>query len=519
MEKITHATLTPPGEDFHRAFETALSHERKKLGATHPLFIAGRAVTSKGGTFALSCPADTRVLLGRFQRGTREHAHKAMAAARAAATVWRELGWPQRVAFLRKMAEVISRHPFELAALLTLETGQTRVEAAAEVAETSDAILYYAHQMELHQGYALRLSGANTEQTRSVLRPFGVWAILSSFNAPLARATGTVAAALLGGNTVVLKPSSDTPGVGLRMHDLFHHAGLPVGVFNVVTGAGEEVAAALAAHSELDGLAFAGTRAVGLKVWQSFTQGGSRPCLADMGGKSPAVIMPTANLEDAAEGVLRSAFGVAGQQCSACARAYVHKQVYKAFLGLLVEKTRALKVGDPAARDVSMGPLINAAAVARFKQAVALGRKEGRLVQGGAVLKSADCARGHFVEPTIFDQLPMKSELLREEWLVPILAVTEVKSLGEAITLANNSPYGLAAGVYTQIEEEQIEFFERIEAGTVFCNRRAGATTGAWPGVQSFGGWKASTSTARHALGPYYVSQFLREQSQTVGLR
>src|SRR5262249_14074654 len=188
-------------------------------------------------------PADTRLLLGKFQRGTREHARKAIAAAKAAFPLWRELGWEQRVAFLRKAAELITRHQFELAALLCLEVGKNRFEAIAEVSEAADLILYYSRQIENHQGYELALGGTNGEYTRSVLQPYGVWAVVSPFNFPLALATGMAAGALLGGNTVVFKPASDAPFAGLRLYELLHHAGLPVGVFNFVTGGGEGVGA------------------------------------------------------------------------------------------------------------------------------------------------------------------------------------------------------------------------------------------------------------------------------------
>jgi 1-pyrroline-5-carboxylate dehydrogenase len=516
MEKITYASLGTLGEEFHRSFETALSHERKKLGHTHPLLIQGHAVKSSAGTFDDLSPTDTHLLLGKFQRGTREHMRKAIAAAKTAFPVWRELGWQQRVAFMRKAAELMTRHQFDLAALLCLEVGKNRFEAIAEVAEAVDLILYYCRQIETHQGYELGLGGSNGEYTRSLLQPYGVWAVISPFNFPLALATGMTVGALLAGNTVVFKPASDAPFAGLRLYELLHHAGLPVGVFNFVTGSGEDVGAELMSNPDLDGLIFTGSRAVGMQLLHQFTRERPRPCVTEMGGKNPALIMPTANLDDAAEGVLRAAFGLGGQKCSACSRVYVHKQVYKPFLDVLAERIAARKVGDPAERDTFLGPLINGPAVAKFKRAVELGKKQGRMVRGGNILKSGVLAHGHFVEPTLIDQLPKDSALFQEEFFVPVLAVAEMKSLDEGITLANDSAYGLTAGIFTQIEDEQREFFDRIEAGVAYCNRRGGATTGAWPGVQSFGGWKSSGSSGKNALGPYYVAQFMREQSRTL---
>jgi 1-pyrroline-5-carboxylate dehydrogenase len=235
-----------------------------------------------------------------------------------------------------------------------------------------------------------------------------------------------------------------------------------------------------------------------------------------MGGKNPAIVLPSANLDDATEGVLRSAFGMGGQKCSACSRAYVHKEIYKKFVELLADKTKARKIGNPAERDTFLGPLINEAAVQKFQKAVRLVQKEGRVVFGGHRLDKGELAHGYYVEPTIIDGLPKQSRMFQEEFFVPVLALAEVKSLEEAVQLANASEYGLTAGIFTSSESEQDYFFDCIEAGVTYVNRAGGATTGAWPGVQSFGGWKSSGSSGKSALGPYYVAQFMREQSRTV---
>jgi 1-pyrroline-5-carboxylate dehydrogenase len=235
-----------------------------------------------------------------------------------------------------------------------------------------------------------------------------------------------------------------------------------------------------------------------------------------MGGKNPAIVMPSANLDDATEGVMRSAFGMGGQKCSACSRLYLHRDIAKPFMELIVAKTKHLKIGDPTARDVFLGPLINAAAIRKFARATRLGKQEGRIVCGGRILKQGSMANGFFVEPTIVDRVPNVTRLFQEEFFVPVLAVAEVGSLDEAIDLANRTDYGLTAGIFTHDKSEQQKFFENIEAGVTYCNRRGGATTGAWPGVQSFGGWRGSGSSGKNALGPYYVQQFMREQSQTM---
>jgi 1-pyrroline-5-carboxylate dehydrogenase len=517
MEKITYSSLTQLGEDFHRAFEAALSHQQKRFGQAHPLFINGHAVNSTSGHFPDVAPSDTRLVLGKFQSGTREHTRKAIAAAKTALSVWNDLSWKDRLAFLRKAAELMRSHQYELAALICLEVGKNRVEAIAEVSESIDIILYYCQQMEVNNGFEKAMSASRKEKTKTILKPYGVWAVVSPFNFPLALATGMVTGALLGGNTVVFKPASDTPFAGLRLYELLHQAGLPVGVFNFITGTGAAVGVELLENPDVDGFVFTGSRAVGMEIYRRFANKDyPRPCIAEMGGKNAAIIMPSAKLEDAVEGVIRSAFGMSGQKCSACSRLYVHKQIYKQVLDGVVEKTRALKIGSPAERDTFLGPLINDQALARFQKAVAMGKREGNVIIGGHRLTKGDFGSGFFAEPTIVSEAPKTSKLFEEEFFAPLLAVTDVKSLDEAITLANSGGYGLTAGIFTENGQEQEEFFVRIEAGVAYCNRRSGATTGAWPGVQSFGGWKGSGSSGKNALGPYYLQQFMHEQSQTM---
>jgi len=516
MQKITYASLGSLGEEFHHAFDQALKQVQTRLGATHPLFIEGKAKKAKAGTFTDTAPADTRVVLGKFQLASREDTRKAVASARAVFPAWRDLGWQQRVALLRQAAGLMTERQYEFAALLSLEVGKNRFEAIAEVSEAIDLILYYCQQIEEHQGYELPMGGPGAEQTRSLLKPYGVWAVVAPFNFPLALATGMAAGALVSGNTVVLKPASDTPFSGLCLFEALRDAGLPPGVFNFITGPGGTAGNELIANPAVDGFIFTGSKAVGLRIYHHFAHTTPKPCITEMGGKNPAIVMPSANLDDATEGVLRSAFGMGGQKCSACSRLYLHRDIYKPFLEQLVEKTRTLRIGDPTARDTFLGPLINAAAVKKYAGAVRLGRKRGRLVIGGSTLSEGKFAHGHFVEPAIVDRAPKDSRLFEDEFFAPVLAVAEVRSLDEAIQLANDSEYGLTAGIFTNDEQEQRKFFDKIEAGVTYCNRRGGATTGAWPGVQSFGGWKASGSSGKNALGPYYVAQFMREQSQTM---
>jgi 1-pyrroline-5-carboxylate dehydrogenase len=512
MEKITYSSLATLGEDFHRSFDNALVHERKRLGDTHTMFIGGKGVKA-AKTFDDINPANPEQVLGRFPCGGPDHVRKAVAIAKNALPFWRELGWAARISFLRKTAEIMSKHQFDLAALLTLETGKNRFEAIAEVSESVDLILYYCQQLETYKGYEMPLGGTNGERTKTLLKPFGVFGVIAPFNFPLALSAGPAAAALITGNTVVFKPSSDTPFTGLRMYEIIHRSGIPVGVFNLVTGSGSDAGQELVDNENIDGMAFTGSREVGQTILAQFTAKRPRQCICEMGGKNPCIVMPTANIDDAAEGVMRAAFGMGGQKCSACCRVYVHQNVAKQFTEALVAKTAAIRIGDPADRETFLGPLINESAIGKFERGVKLGKKDGTLVAGGKLLKDRP---GFFVEPTIISDITPKSKWFDEEFFAPLLAVNTVKSLEEAIDLCNASKFGLTAGIFTQIEDEQREFFDRIEAGVTYCNRRGGATTGAWPGVQSFGGWKGSGSTGKNALGPWYVPQFLREQSQTL---
>lgn len=515
MEKITYASLGSLGSGFHRKFDSALKKIREDSGRKYPIYIGGQPRNSNK-TFADISPSDIRNILGKFQLANRTHAQQAVAVAKKAFPVWRNLGWKRRIKILRKAADLMTQRQYEFAARLTLEVGKNRFEAIAEVSEAVDLILYYAKQMDEHKGYEIPLVTKGAERTKSVLKPYGVWAVVAPFNFPLALGTGMAAGALIAGNTVVFKPASDTPFSGICLYQVLHDAGLPPGIFNLLTGRGELLGNELVANPEVDGFIFTGSKPVGLEVLQKFRNKIPKPCITEMGGKNPALIMPSANLNDAAEGVVRSAFGMGGQKCSACSRVYIHKDIYKPFVDLLIEKARSRKIGDPAECDVFLGPLINEAAVKKFQRAVNLGKREGRIVFGGKVFKSGDFAHGHFVEPTIVDELPRDSRMFQEEFFAPVLSLAKVSSLDEAIRLANRSEYGLTAGIFTQDAKEQQIFFDQIEAGVTYCNRRGGATTGAWPGVQSFGGWKCSGSSGKSALGPHYVAQFMREQSQTI---
>ena len=253
-----------------------------------------------------------------------------------------------------------------------------------------------------------------------------------------------------------------------------------------------------------------------MRLFRSFSTAYPRPCIVEMGGKNPAIVMASADLDEAAEGIMRSAFGFGGQKCSANSRVYVERSVHDELVRRLVEKTEAITIGDPVKRENWLGPIIDQRAVDRHQQAVSEARRDGQVFIGGEPLRDGDLARGFYVEPTVVGGLPANHRVFRDEFFAPLTAVHPVDSLDEALTLANDTVYGLTAGVYSEEQSEVQTFLDRIQAGVLYVNRRAGATTGAWPGIQAFGGWKGSGSTGKAGLSMYYVAQFLREQSHTV---
>jgi 1-pyrroline-5-carboxylate dehydrogenase len=513
--KITYATMRNDNEQLHAQYDAGLAKANAELGADHGIFIHGKWRTGPE-YFEKRSPIDGR-LVGRFTKGTVADAREAIAAARAAAPGWARTPWTERVAIMRRVADTISANQMEFAALMAIEVGKNRLEALGDVEETADLIRYYCDMMDANHGFDHPMGnlGDTTVHTRSVLKPFGVWAVIAPFNFPMALSGGPFGGALVAGNTVVYKPSSDAPLSGVKLAEAVAAAGLPNGVFNMVSGPGSTVGAELQENEGVDGLTFTGSYEVGFDgVFRKFSKKFPKPVIVEMGGKNPAIVSAQADLEEAAEGIMRSAFGFGGQKCSACSRVYVEDAVYEALLGQLVAKTKAITIGDPTDRRNWLGPVVNENAAATYDAAVAEAKRDGRVVAGGERLG------GHgtdlFVAPTIVVDLPVDHRIWREELFVPIVAVTSVKSLDEAFARANDTIYGLTAGFYSEDKEEIARFEEIIEAGVIYINRRAGATTGAWPGIQPFGGWKASGTSGKAGGGLYYVQQYLREQSQTL---
>ena len=515
--KVTYAAMmTDRLDDVHRELDRAMAAVKTRFGETWPMYIGGVPVEA-AEQFDDRSPIDTRILLGRFQRGSRDHAAQAVEAAREAFPRWSAMRWDDRVDVLRRLAQIIHANRVELSALMGYESGKTRLECLGDVEESADLIEYYCRQFEEHEGFVRRMDAIDAhEENLSVLRPYGVWAVISPFNFPLALAAGPAGAALAAGNTVVFKPATETPLLGVRLCEMAQEAGVPPGVFNLVTGLGDTVGQALIDHPGVDGIVFTGSTAIGMKMIRDNAQRTlPRPLILEMGGKNPAIVMKTADLDKATMGVGRSAFSAQGQKCSACSRVYVHRDIKHKFIDLFIDKLRAVKVGNPLERGVAIGPVINEAAVRRFEAAVEQARADGgSIIHGGRRLRDGDFAHGWYVEPTVIDSVRDDCALLQQELFVPLTVVCEVRSLDEAIERANSTEYGLTAGLYSEDEREIERFYQQVNAGVLYVNRKAGATTGAWPGVNPFGGWKASGSTGRGSGGPYYVQQFMHEQSR-----
>jgi len=516
MTKITYTSTDVDLDVFHREFDAALADVRAAAGGEHPNIIGGEPVTAPGAPLVDVTPIDTSVVLGRFAAARPAEVDRAVTAAQAAQPDWARTPWRRRVETLRCAAALIHERKFALAALMSLEVGKNRLEAMGDVEESADLIEYYCQQLEDANGFVREMAKVTpVERNIDVLRPYGVFACIAPFNFPLALSTGMSAAALVAGNAVVYKPSEDTPWTGLKLYEIYRDAGLPPGVFHFVVGRREDIGDALWQHPGIDGVVFTGSKTVGLRIYHGISTRWIKPCLMELGGKNACLVMESADLDAAAEGVMRSAFGLQNQKCSATSRVYVHRAVAGAFVERLLEKTAAMTIGDPTARDVYFGPVINERAVARYENAVAQATREGKMLTGGRRLTEGALARGHYVAPAVV-RLSLESTLFRDELFVPLLAIGEIASFDDAVAEANRVEYGLTAGIFTEKQGEIDRFFDEVQAGVCYANKRSGATTGAWPGAQAFCGWKGSGSTGKGGCGPYYVAQFTREQSRTV---
>ena len=518
--KLTYATMFNPPEELHTRFEDALALVKDNLGKEYGMFIEG-SEKQAAEKFKNRSPINTDMVLGIFQKGDAGDADAAVSAAKLVFPAWSALPWKERISLLRKAADIIDERVFEFAAVITLEVGKNRMEALGDAAEAADLIRYACGQIEVNDGFIKKM-GVDPLQgykaaNYSILRPYGVWLVISPFNFPAALTGGPAGAALAAGNTIVIKPASDTPWTSRLLAECFRDAGLPPGVFNYVTGPGSTLGQALIDHPDVDGVTFTGSYDVGMGIYRSFANGQYvRPTILELGGKNPSIVSANADIEDAAVGIVRSAFGLQGQKCSACSRVYIEKSIYQKVLSRILELTRKLEIGDPTERSVYLGPVVNKSSYQNYQDFVKEIRDAGgRFLAGGEVLMDGDLAKGYYCAPTIVVDLPLEHRLWKQEMFVPITTVAPVEDIEEAMAYAVNVKYGLTAGFYGSLEESKW-FFEHTQAGVNYANRPQGATTGAWPGFQPFGGWKGSGSSGKNAGGLYYVQLYMHEQIQTL---
>lgn len=517
--RLTYATMFNPPNELHERYDQAVARVKANLGQEYAMIIDGKDRLS-GEKFEDRTPINTQAVLGVFQKGSAQDALEALEAARRAARDWGRRKWQERVALIRKAAALIDERIFDFGAVISLEVGKNRMEALADAAEAADLMRYACDQMEANDGFIKRMGTdplqGYTAINYSVLRPYGVWVVISPFNFPAALTGGPVGAALVAGNTVVMKPATDTPWTSRLLAECFRDAGLPDGVVNYVTGPGSRVGQALIESPQADGITFTGSFDVGMKIHKQFAEGQyPRPVILEMGGKNPAIVSRHADLDRAAQGIVRSAFGLQGQKCSACSRIYAEEPIYDELVERILALTGKLKVGDPTLRDTFMGPVINVNAYQDYKHHTEELSQAGTILTGGKILTDGDLGQGYFCTPTVVVDVPREHPLWKYEMFLPITMVDKVKSLDEAMDLANDVIYGLTAGFYGSREEADW-FFQNIQAGVTYVNRPQGATTGAWPGFQPFGGWKGSGSSGKNAGGHYYLQLYMHEQVQTV---
>ena len=467
------------------------------MAKTYGNLINGRWMDSPGGgTIKSVNPANTDDVVGTVPASTKEDVDAAVKAARDAFGYWRLVPPPKRGEILFRAAELILKNKEELGRLVTREMGKILAEGLGDVQEAIDMAYYMA-------GEGRRLSGETVpselaaKDCKSVRVPVGVFALITPWNFPTAIPAWKLLPALIGGNTVVFKPSSYTPVAATRLVELLVEAGVPDGVVNLVHGSGEGVGEVLASHHGIDGVSFTGSSAVGERL-ATLCSGLDKEVSCEMGGKNPIIVMDDARLDLAVEGCIWGAFGTTGQRCTAASRIIVHEKVYDRFLDIFIKATRRLRVGDGLNEETQVGPLINESQMKKVLEYIDIGRSEGaRLITGGRRLCEGEYAKGYFVEPTVFADVTPAMRIAREEIFGPVAAVLKARDLDEAIAIANDSEYGLSSAIYTQDVNKSAVAERDLDAGIVYINA---PTIGAEIQLP-FGGIKKSGMGHREAGG------------------
>jgi len=503
-----------PFTDFSRhehahAMREALVRVGDLLGNEYPLIIGGERLHTNGKIESRD-PARPAQIVGIHQKAGAEHAEQAVQAALTAFESWRFVSADERAALLLHAADIIRRKKFDFCSWLTYEVGKNWAEADADVGETIDFLEFYARE-------ALRLAAATTpiqypgERNELLYIPLGVAAVISPWNFPFAIMAGMTAAAIVTGNTVVLKPSSESPTIAARFMEVLEEAGMPPGVVNFCPGSGATFGNAVVGHAKTRFIAFTGSKEVGLDIHEraAKAQPGQiwiKRTILEMGGKDSIIVSADADFDTAVEGVMASAFGFSGQKCSACSRAIVEEPIYDAFVDRLRERVEALKVGDPA-QNAYMGPVVSEGAMRTILDYVEIGKKEGRLIAGGSAVETAE--KGYYVRPTVIADIAPDARIALEEIFGPVLAVIRARDFENALEIANNTEFGLTGAIYTQDRVKLDRARQEFQVGNLYFNRKC---TGAMVGAHPFGGFNMSGTDSK-AGGPDYLYLFTQAKS------
>ncbi len=516
--------------EFDSLFDQAVEKVKKSLGSTYPIYINGKEIHLKDQLIETS-PIDHNIVIGYFSKAAREHAKQAIIAAKNAFKTWANINYKKRIEVFKKIAKAFSEQKFELAAILSFENAKSRYESIGEVDEAIDFINYYINEINLNKGFARKTSSENAkekleqdfqgapaeaENVSILLKPYGVFGVISPFNFPLSISIGMSIGALITGNTVVFKPSTDnrTLLIAIKIYEIFKENGIPDGVFNLVTGPGSEIGEEFVENDDVDGIAFTGSRSVGLNMIKKvFNEDRQKIFIVEMGGKNPAIVSKHADLDKAVEGVANAAFGFVGQKCSALSRLYIHESIKELFISKLIDKLRLMKIGNPLDKNNFIGPLISENAYNKFTNVIEKAKQTGRILYGGNTIKTG--LNGFYVEPALIEVLH-NNELIHKELFMPVLSIESFKDFNDALRLANDTEYGLTAGLYSQNKNEIKQFSDEIKAGVVYINRRISATTGAIVGLHTFVGWKGSGLTRKGTGSKHYLQQFMKEQSISI---
>lgn len=491
-----------------QAFENALAQVRAGLGRELPLVIGGERLTTRDKIESRNPANPSEVVASAFKAG-RDHVDKAVKAAAKAFELWRRTPAGKRADVLFRAASLLRKRKHIVSATMAIEAGKTWVEADADTAEAIDFLEYYGREM-IRLASPPRLTPVKGEKNRMEYIPLGVGAVIAPWNFPCAILCGMASAALVTGNTLLIKPASNTVLTGWHVFECLEQAGAPAGSINFLPGSGSEIGDALVEHPFIRFVSFTGSKEVGIRIYEraARVQPGQKwlkRVVAEMGGKDAIIVDREADLDAAVKGVVASAFGFQGQKCSACSRAIVDEAVYDTFVEKLKTETEKLRVGDPADPANQVGPVIDQNQFKKILEYIQVGKGEGRLLTGGAAVD----ATGYFIKPTVFVDVPPTARIAQEEIFGPVLAVIRARDFDEALEIANRTEYGLTGAVYTKNQRKLRRAAEEFHVGNLYFNRKC---TGALVGGHPFGGFNMSGTDSK-AGGPDYLLLFLQAKT------